>query len=216
MTLPNSLRALRSKPIQVTRQLLVFSLKQEQFALPLTVVHKVIEVDRLYAQQAGAEMAIALDHDQNISVLNLQQRIFVDAVKSAKHSEPGTQTDNSINTQIDTQIDIQNCTQSAIKNLAVERQLSTFSTPQYLILVYSLQGDVVGLPIDGAPLLQRFAESAFKPLSALYQQEGGIRCISGLILPTADSPPIFLLNLAQVLQPPSALLGAGQQSTNTV
>ncbi|GAB4458041.1 MAG: hypothetical protein OHK0037_01360 [Elainellaceae cyanobacterium] len=208
MTLPNSLRALRSKPIQITRQLLVFSLKQEQFALPLTVVHKVIEVDRLYAQQTGAETAIALDHDQNISVLNIQQRIFADVLKPVKRSEFGMPIDASISTQIDTQ--------EIKENDATEQEIGTFSTPQYLILVYSLQGDVVGLPIDGAPALQRFAESAFKPLSALYQQEGGIRCISGLILPTAGSPPIFLLNLAQVLQPPSVLLGAGQQTANTV
>lgn len=201
MTLPNSLRALRFKPIQVTRQLLVFPLNQEQFALPLTVVHKVIEVDRLYAQQTGAETAIALDQDQNISVLNIRQRIFTDAAKPAKRLDLGTQVDESINTQIDTQ--------EVIKNNAPDHRFSPCSTPQYLILVYSLHGDVIGLPIDGAPALQRFAESAFKPLSALYQQEGGIRCVSGLILPTADSPPIFLLNLAQVLQPPSALLGAG-------
>lgn len=193
MTLLTSLRALRSKPVEITRQLLVFPLRQERFALPLAVVHKVIQVDRLYAQQDESETAIALDHDQNIPVLNIQQRIFANAPTPATSLEPDTQVD----------------TQKFIENCVASQEFSKFLTPQCLILVYSLQGDVIGLQIDGTPALQRFTESAFKPLSALYQQEGGIRCVSGLILPSSDGSPIFLLNLAQVLQPPSALLGIG-------
>jgi len=193
MALLNSLRALRAKPVEATRQLLVFPLRQEQFALPLAVVHKVIQVDRLYAQQDGAETAIALDHNEQIPVLNLQQRIFANAATPTKCLE----ADTPINTQ------------TVIGNPATRQESGNFSTSQYLILVYSLQGDIIGLRVEGPPTLQRFTESAFKPLSALYQQEGGIRCISGLILPAGDRPPIFLLNLAQVLQPPSALLGTG-------
>ncbi|WOB45406.1 hypothetical protein HNI00_21440 [Thermoleptolyngbya oregonensis NK1-22] len=193
MTLLNSLRALRSKPVEVTRQLLVFPLRRELFALPLAIVHRVIEIDRLYAQQEGMGTAIALDHDQNIPVLNLQQRIFANTSTSTQCLEPGTQIDP----------------QEVTKYSTLEQTFSNTVTTRYLILVYSLQGDVIGLQIDGPPALKRFTESAFKPLSVLYQQEGGIRCVSGLILPTDDSPPIFLLNLAQVLQPPSALLGAG-------
>lgn len=188
----NSLRALRSKPVEATRQLLVFPLRQERFALPLGIVHKVIEIDRLYAQQDGAETAIALDHDENIPVLNIQQRVFVNVQTPAKLIESGTQID----------------TQHIHSKDAASQQSSSFAKPQYLILVYNLQADIIGLLVDGPPALQRFTESAFKPLSALYQQEGGIRCISGLVMPAANSPPIFLLNLAQVLQPPSALLGA--------
>lgn len=193
MALPISLRALRAKPVETTRQLLVFPLRQERFALPLAVVHKVIQVDNLYAQQDGVETAIALDHDEHIPVLDIQQRIFANAPTPAKCLE----ADPSINTQ------------TFIGKHTTSQESGHFSTSQYLILVYSLQGDVIGLLVEGPPTLQRFTESAFKPLSALYQQEGGIRCISGLILSAVDSPPIFLLNLAQVLQPPSALLGAG-------
>ncbi|MFQ3617064.1 MAG: chemotaxis protein CheW [Cyanobacteriota bacterium] len=193
MVLPNSLRALRAKPVESTRQLLIFPLRQEQFALPLAVVHKVIRIDHLYAQQDGAETAIALDHDAHIPVLDIQQRIFANALTPDKCLE----TDPQIHSQ------------TIIGNHTASRKPDNFSASQYLILVYSLQGDVIGLRIEQPPTLQRFPETAFKPLSTLYQQEGGIRCVSGLILPKVDGPPIFLLNLAQVLQPPSALLGAG-------
>ncbi|MBF2085032.1 chemotaxis protein CheW [Thermoleptolyngbya sp. C42_A2020_037] len=192
MALLNSLRALRSKPVEATRQLLVFPLRQERFALPLAIVHRVIEIDRLYAQQDGTETAIALAHNENIPVLNIQQRIFVNAQTPAKRIESDTQID----------------TQHVGSQDAANQQSSTFATPQYLILVYNLQGDITGLLIDGPPTLQRFAESAFQPLSGLYQQEGGIRCVSGLVLPRADCAPIFLLNLAQVMQSQTALSGS--------
>ncbi|GAB4144174.1 MAG: hypothetical protein Fur0046_21500 [Cyanobacteria bacterium J069] len=190
MALHPSLRALRAKPVAATRQLLVFPLRQERFALPLTVVCKVIEVDRLYAQQPGEETAIALDHDQNIPVLAVRSRIFPHAPEPPKRTQDGTAAGTA-------------------NDHATETIKTQSGTPQYLVLVYDFQGEVLGLAIDGPPVLQRFTESAFKPLSALYQQEGGVRCVSGLILPTADSPPIFLLNLAQLLQPQVALLGSG-------
>jgi len=84
------------------------------------------------------------------------------------------------------------------------RAMETLRSP-YLAIVPNLQGDMVGLPLESQPALRRIPESAFSALSATYQSEGNIRCASALIIPSQEEPPIFLLNLHQVLQPPASL-----------
>ena len=179
MATPLSLRMLRAKPIKATRQVIIFSLHHEQFALPLPVVEKVIAVDHLYAQVAGSETALALAQNQDIPVIAIHQRIFGSFVSGSAIAE------------------------------AMEGDRPTLAPAQiaarYLLLVYDTYGELIGLPLDAPPTLRRIPESAFKPISATYQNTGSIRCLSGLIVLEPDSRPIFLLNLAQLLQPQHAL-----------
>ncbi|HIK18983.1 MAG TPA: chemotaxis protein CheW [Leptolyngbyaceae cyanobacterium M33_DOE_097] len=76
MAIPLSPRALRTKAIEPTQQLLVFSLRQEQFALPLAVVQQVVPVDRLYGNPSGAAMGFTLTQGREIPVIPICQRIF--------------------------------------------------------------------------------------------------------------------------------------------
>lgn len=181
MATPLSLRTFRSRPIEVTRQLIIFSLQDEQFALPLAVVEKVIAVDHLYAHMAGSETALVISQNQDIPVIAIHQRIFgSSATRSAPI--PEAEGDRTPSAQTPEQI-----------------------VARYLLLVYDAYGELIGLPLDNPPTLRRLPESAFKPISATYQTSGSIRCLAGLIVPTPDSRPIFLLNLAQLLQAQHAL-----------
>lgn len=181
MATPLSLRTLRSKPIEATRQLIIFPLQDEQFALPLSVVEKVMTVDHLYAQVAGSDIAMAVAQNQDIPVIAIHQRIFGSSVDGSVPPR-GVEGDRSTPTPTPLQL-----------------------AARYLLLVYDAYGEPIGLPLVNPPTLQRVPESAFKPISATYQATGSIRCLSGLIVVAPDSRPIFLLNLAQLLQPQHAL-----------
>jgi len=91
MAIPLSPRALRTKAIE-----LVFSLRQEQFALPLPVVQQVVPVDRLYGNPSGAAMGFALTQGREIPVIPIHQRIF-GAVWQAE--ERGDRSELSVPTQ---------------------------------------------------------------------------------------------------------------------
>jgi purine-binding chemotaxis protein CheW len=81
--------------------------------------------------------------------------------------------------------------------------------PRYLLIVQH-QGEPIGLPVESRPALRRVPVSAFAPLSPLYRAEGNLRCVTALIVPAPEHPPIFLLDLPQLFlpQPRSTLRGA--------
>jgi hypothetical protein len=74
-----------------------------------------------------------------------------------------------------------------------------------LLIVQNSSGQVVGLPIEKPPSLQRVPTSAFAPLSASYIAEGNLRCVSALIKLSNEEPPLFLLNPEKLVQPQQAL-----------
>jgi purine-binding chemotaxis protein CheW len=86
----------------------------------------------------------------------------------------------------------------ASTDMAVEE--AAIAQPTYLVIVQNLQNELVGLPLDAQPKLRRFVESAFSPLSNTFLAEGHLRCATSLIVPAPEEPPIFLLNLSQLLQ----------------
>lgn len=79
---------------------------------------------------------------------------------------------------------------------------------RYLLLIQSLQGELIGIPLDTFPSLRRVPESAFAPVPPLYLTEGRVRCVSALITTATDEPPTFLLNLSQLVENKSALPAA--------
>lgn len=100
----------------------------------------------------------------------------------------------------------------------IEQRIFGWSTPSlqerppeqrqglpYLLIVANLQGEPVGLPLESPPSLRRIRESAFSPLSATYLAEGNFRCVSALIIPSQTEPPLFLINLNQLMLSPASL-----------
>lgn len=76
---------------------------------------------------------------------------------------------------------------------------------RHLLLLHSPEGELVGIPLDHAPILRRVPVSAFKPVPPMYLAEGTIRCIGAIVVTPEGEPPLFLLNPAQLLQNPTAL-----------
>ncbi len=184
MAHPLSRRALRTKPVEPTQPILLFVLQGEQFALPLTVVQRVIAVEQIYANRPGSQVALVMEQGQEIPVIALHSRIF-----GSRHEHPPSSL----------------ALPPASTHADALPDAPTPLTARYLLLVSGNQGECVGLPLEYPPTLRRIPESAFRPLSTTFQTSGSLHCVAGLLVPNSADPPIFLLNLAQLLQPPVAL-----------
>lgn len=181
---PKSQR-LRSRKAEFTHQIIVFRVRQEWFALPIQVAQKVIPLGNLYGGGAGSEVSLTLYQDREIPVLDIQQRIF------------GTKPIPLLPSQASSE----HPPHSANPSPPVSKGNNTPPLPErFLLLIQSATDATIGFPIDAQPMLRRVTESAFVPLSETYLTGGQVRCVKCLIVPAPDQPPIFLLNLDQLLQ----------------
>ncbi|XGW00237.1 MAG: hypothetical protein ACAF41_15030 [Leptolyngbya sp. BL-A-14] len=187
---PKSQR-LRSRKAEVTHQLIVFRVQQEWFALPIQVAQKVIPLGNLYGGGAGSDVSLTLYQDREIPVVDIQQRIF------------GTKPTPLLPGQAASE----HPSRSANPSSPVPKTSNTPLLPdRFLLLIQSDTNATIGFPIDAQPMLRRVNEAAFVPLSETYLTGGQVRCVTCLVVPAPDQPPIFLLNLDQLLQAQPTLL----------
>ncbi|GAB4377144.1 MAG: hypothetical protein Kow00121_25770 [Elainellaceae cyanobacterium] len=165
-------RHMLTRRAESTQQLIVFRVLDEWFALPIQVAYKVIPLGQVYGASQKGGVSLTRHQNQEVLVLDLQQRIF---------GEPPMQP-------------LLTSTQE------MESVASTRSPQRHLLLIQTIQGELIGLPLDAPPLLRRVPKSAFTPISSTYLAQGNIRCVSALIVLSEDEAPIFLLNPNQLIQ----------------
>jgi len=167
-------RRYTNRQVKATQQLIVFRLENEGFALPIRTVQKVIPMSQVYGASWKSGVGLTLYQNQELIVIDLKRRIFRETP-------------------------IQDFSGGNIRLQSTEQAREVVE--HYLLIIQDSQGKLVGLPIDDPPSLQRVPESAFSPLTSDYIHEGNIRCVSALIIPNNDEPPLFLLNPNQLSQP---------------
>jgi purine-binding chemotaxis protein CheW len=176
---PLTSRRSASRKAEASQQVIVFRLRNEGFALPIRAVQKVIPMTNVYGAPLGGGVRLTLYQDQELLVIDVGQRIF-----------GGVRTkDSSKSTFGESQL-------LSLDDITVER---------FLLIIQSSSHKTVGIPLSEPPSLQRVPSSAFTPLTSEYISEGNIRCISALIVPGNDEPPLFLLNPDQLVQSQQAL-----------
>lgn len=181
---PLSSRRSAARKAEPTQQLIVFHLRNEGFALPIRAVQKVIPMGSVYGSAQGTGVGLTLYQEQELLVINIEHRIFKTtfALDSASSADPISVSPSS---------DI-----LPLPGAAVGR---------YLLLMQSSSRKLVGVPLVLPPVLMRVPESAFAPLTSDYMTYGHIRCVSAMIIQGKDTPPLFLLNPDQLVQPQQAL-----------
>jgi chemotaxis signal transduction protein len=175
---PLTSRRSTARKAEATQQLIVFRLRNESFALPIRASLKVIPMGKIYGTLQITGVGLTLYQDQELLVIDVEQRIF-----------KGSFTQNSL----------------PMGGTSELLPPSSTTEGRYLLIVQSSSRKLVGLPLFDPPSLQRVPESAFAPLTSDYLSQGNIRCISALIIQPNDQPPLFLLNPDQLVQPQSAL-----------
>ncbi|HEY9749895.1 MAG TPA: chemotaxis protein CheW [Allocoleopsis sp.] len=166
-------RRFGAKQTEATQQILTFRLDQEWFALPIQAVQKVVSLGQVYGDPQRSGVSLTLYQNRELVVVDVGHRIF-GRTPSQETSAPAS-TGHSFS-----------------QDLGLTR---------YLLVLQTRSGELVGLPIDSQPALRRVPMSAFGPLPAAYATEGNIRCVSSLMLQTAEELPLFLLDPEVLLQP---------------
>jgi chemotaxis signal transduction protein len=169
---------------RATQQLIVFPLRQERFALPIRYAYKVIPMSPTYGVCQTSGISLTRFQDRDVLVIDIQRRIFA--------SSP-------VQPLLPDKLD-------SVPHLPFQSQ-SFSPTLKHLLLMQTPQNELMGIPLDTPPTLRRVPDSAFAPVPAAYLKQGSIRCVSALVIPSKDEPPIFLLNPNQLIQGSSLLPG---------
>ncbi|MDY6937676.1 MAG: chemotaxis protein CheW [Cyanobacteriota bacterium] len=168
-------RRTKNRASRATEQLIAFSLREEWFALPIWVARKVILLGKVYGSAIETGTGLTLDGDLEVPVLDLEHRLFGPVT--------GEQTDRTPQT---------NATPESEEDEKVQH---------YLLIVQNSDGEDIGLPLPSQPVLRRFRETDFKPIPSAYRVQGHLRCAIALVVPSADEPPLFLLDLERLVRP---------------
>lgn len=176
-----------------TQKLIVFWLQQEWFAVPIQFAHRVVPMEQVYGTCDGGGMGLMLYQGQELYVLDIKQLVFRQQNMPQPAQAPSLPSSNR-------------GVQAQATGATGDRSTAAIDPPRgYMLILQNSQGELVGIPIDNQPKLRRVRESAFMPVPSAYLIEGNIRCISALVVPSPEEPPLFLLNLTQLVQPQSAL-----------
>jgi chemotaxis signal transduction protein len=161
-------RRLAAQQVEATQRLITFKLGEETFALPLTSVHKVTTLARLYGDPHGTGISLTTYQGRELVVIDVGQRIFGKAQQVLLPSQ--NQRTGALESPINSDL------------------------VRYLLILQPEPTRLVGLPIDSPPSIQSIPVSAFQPLPAIYRQHSNIHCVSTLSIDLPDRPSIFLLD----------------------
>jgi purine-binding chemotaxis protein CheW len=90
-------RRIAHRKAEVTQQLIVFRIQQEQFALPIQVAHRVIPMGQIYGATRGSGVSLFHYQDQEILVIDVKRRIFGD--EPNQNLLPGSSTSQVLQQQ---------------------------------------------------------------------------------------------------------------------
>jgi chemotaxis signal transduction protein len=179
MALPSSFTHRRAvnRKLEPSQQLIAFRIYREWFALPILVAQKVILLDKLHGSLFGKGASVAFYQDEELVVLDMGRRIFGDAIEQAANPSEPPSANHTVT------------------------QIQFVNQQRYLLIVDSFNDEPVGLLLESQPMLRRVPQSAFSPLPPNHFTDGGIRCVHALVASIQGEPPLFLLNLQQLLEP---------------
>lgn len=165
-----------------TRQLVVFRLRHEWFALLIEVVQKVLQMGNAFGDVRGTGVGLTLYQDRELVVVDIGHRLFGEALYALP---PATEAE----------------TMYPLGNSDSVPQWQVSAQEHCMLVVQTSQGELIGLLIDSPPVLRRVPNSAFSPLPPAYISQVNIQCVSSAVIQSPDEPPLFLINPDQLLQP---------------
>ncbi|MGF1513643.1 MAG: chemotaxis protein CheW [Elainellaceae cyanobacterium] len=83
----HSSRRSRRLKAETNQQLIAFTVRGQQFAVPVGLVNKVVTVDHIYGGFDASQPGLASYLDRQISVINLSQRLFTTALPLLPQSD---------------------------------------------------------------------------------------------------------------------------------
>lgn len=174
---------------RATRQIIIFQIQKEWFALPIECVYRVIPLGSVYGVPQGQGLSLTRYENQDVPVIDIEHRVFGypdPAIAAEQKANPSSELEPYVPFSIASQDE--------------DSQQSQPANQRYLLITQASQGDLMGIPLASQPSLRRVSESAFTPPPASYLAKGTIRCVSALVMLDDNHPSLFLLNLNQVVR----------------
>ena len=166
---PLKSRRLRAHKGETTKQVIVFKIQREWFALPIFSVKKVVPKNDTQGNYQNSGAGLTVYEGKELLVLDIAYQVFGNIPKQPpSSSDPAEPVEQS-------------------------------STDGYLLIIRSRKGDLVGLPVESSPTVRQFGESEIVPLPSNYAARVNIQCVAGLIVQPDNEPILFLLNPDQLL-----------------
>lgn len=167
---PRRLQRSRKSSQQSFRQFLVFTIANQQFALPIESVEKVIQTPALYGDPNYRGFGLISYQGQQVTVIDVEQHLLGVAHASTVDAK------------------------------------TRLEAAHFLILLKVDQGDansqLLGLPIEQPPQLQRLSQQTITSLPDSYLRWGDIHAVTAVSVEeaeTAQQSPTFILEPAAVI-----------------
>ena len=200
-------RRLANRRAEATQKLVVFSIHQTGFALPIQAIEKVIPLNQLYGALDGQGLRFTHYQDRQILVVDAQERIFGIQQREVRLISPQASSLQASSLQASSlqasslqASSLQAADDSPSSQIFLPDNLNfRVNSPAYLLIVQDNARDFIGIPLYSQPSLRRVPLSDLKPLPSAYLTDGNIRCVSALVVIQGE-PPLFLLNLDQLLK----------------
>lgn len=175
MPKPSLSRRVIRRKIDRTQKLIVFCLRQQWFAVPIEFAYKLLQQAQIYGQFDETGIGFTLYQGRELRVIDIERRIFSNAqpLLPDRINKPSA--------------------------ISVQAEPADAFRP-YLLILQAAQNELIGISIKTQLTLRRVIQSAFVPVPASYLTEGSISCISALVITSSTEPPLFLLNLSQLMQ----------------
>lgn len=172
-------RRVHRRQADAIQLLISFPLQQEWFALPIQVAQRVVPLQQVYGRAANGILGLTRYQNQEIVVLDVRSRIFSSPLPDLL---PAVTGEGPV----------------AQPHLLIIDRLSGYAPAA--AQCDRVPDELVGIRLEAPPVLRRVPRSAFSPIPATYLIESGIRCVSALVQSGELEPPLFFLNLEQLLQ----------------
>ncbi|ABB56890.1 chemotaxis protein CheW [Synechococcus elongatus] len=167
---PRRLQRSRNSSQQSLRQFLIFTIANQQFALPIESVGKVIQMPALYGDPNQRGFGLVSYQGQQVTVIDIEQHLLGVAHSSATAAK------------------------------------TRLESARFLILIKIDQGNtnsqLIGLPIEQSPQLQRLSEQTITSLPDSYLRWGDIHAVTSVSVEETEGvkqSPTFILEPAAVL-----------------
>ena len=180
---PRKFRRAKTPQVEKTQQLIVFSISQDWFALPIQATEKVIPMQESCGDPHDIGVSLTIYQGKELLVLDVIRHVFGVSAHPLHGSLP------------------------ALANSEDLGKSTTETRSRYLLIVRTLHHTLLGFPINLPPIVRRVPLSAFTPLPADYATRVNIQCVNSLVV-ESGFPPLFLLDTEQLVQSRPQLLQA--------
>ena len=204
-------RRIANRRADTIQKLIVFSIGETQFALPIQAAERIVPLEQLYGAPSGIGLQFTRHQDRDILIIDAEQRIF--GTHKSRSLLPAPRSAPERLELGNPELGNPELGNPELGDLPISTALALPppAPPAYLLILQTVSETPIGITLSAPPSLRRVPISAFKPLPPAYLAAGSIRCVSALIaIGTLDEIaekglpqeiPLFLLNLDLLLQP---------------